>query len=140
MPLRRLVWIRWREATRRAQPVHCERDVCEGQGRCSGGEFAVVTLVGDELRLQTKCLMKEGNGRPNIGHIEDCVSQGCCHSSSLRLECDRGSQLIRGSAVPASFGPGSLEVLDQFAATLSNHWRWSVEMRHPAFFEPGPAR
>jgi uncharacterized protein YecE (DUF72 family) len=42
--------------------------------------------------------------------------------------------------LPASFGPESVDVLDQFAATLSSHWCWSVEMRHPAFFEPGPAR
>ena len=42
--------------------------------------------------------------------------------------------------VPASFGPESLDVLDQFASTLSSRWRWSVGMRHPAFFEPGEAR
>ena len=42
--------------------------------------------------------------------------------------------------LPASFGPESLEALDRFAAALSSYWRWSVEMRHPAFFEPGPAR
>ncbi len=42
--------------------------------------------------------------------------------------------------LPASFGPDSLDALDQFASTLSSHWRWSVELRHPAFFEPGEAR
>ena len=42
--------------------------------------------------------------------------------------------------LPASFGPDSLDVLGQFAAGLSSDWRWSVELRHPAFFEPGAAR
>ena len=42
--------------------------------------------------------------------------------------------------LPASFGPESLDVLDQFASTLSINWHWSVEMRHPAFFDPGEAR
>jgi uncharacterized protein YecE (DUF72 family) len=42
--------------------------------------------------------------------------------------------------LPASFGPESVDALDQFVSGLSSHWRWSVELRHPAFFEPGAAR
>ena len=41
--------------------------------------------------------------------------------------------------LPASFGPADLGALDAVMRRLSSHWRWSVELRHPAFFE-GSAR
>jgi uncharacterized protein YecE (DUF72 family) len=36
--------------------------------------------------------------------------------------------------LPASFGPTDLSALDSVMRGLSQHWRWSVELRHPAFF------
>ncbi|MEX0846176.1 MAG: DUF72 domain-containing protein [Ilumatobacteraceae bacterium] len=36
--------------------------------------------------------------------------------------------------LPASFAPVDLGVLDAVLRTLSSEWRWSVELRHPAFF------
>lgn len=37
--------------------------------------------------------------------------------------------------LPASFAPVDLGVLEAVLRTLSADWRWSVEVRHPAFFE-----
>ena len=36
--------------------------------------------------------------------------------------------------LPASFGPTDLATLDSVLRGLSTQWRWSVELRHPAFF------
>jgi uncharacterized protein YecE (DUF72 family) len=36
--------------------------------------------------------------------------------------------------LPASFGPADLATLDSVLRGLSTQWRWSVELRHPAFF------
>ena len=36
--------------------------------------------------------------------------------------------------LPASFGPTDLATLDSVLRGLSAQWRWSVELRHPAFF------
>jgi uncharacterized protein YecE (DUF72 family) len=41
--------------------------------------------------------------------------------------------------LPASFAPVDLEVLEGVVARLPVGWRWSVEVRHPAFFDD-PAR
>ena len=41
--------------------------------------------------------------------------------------------------LPASFAPVDLGVLDGVLQSLPSGWRWSVEVRHWAFFE-GPAR
>ena len=41
--------------------------------------------------------------------------------------------------LPASFAPIDLGVLDGVLKTLPSGWRWSVEVRHRAFFE-GPAQ
>ncbi|MEN9506069.1 MAG: hypothetical protein RI958_1995 [Actinomycetota bacterium] len=41
--------------------------------------------------------------------------------------------------LPASFAPVDLDVLVSLLGRLPRGWRWSVEVRHPAFFE-GPAR
>lgn len=37
--------------------------------------------------------------------------------------------------LPASFGPESLETLDEFLGSVSSEFRWAVEVRDPEFFE-----
>jgi uncharacterized protein YecE (DUF72 family) len=41
--------------------------------------------------------------------------------------------------LPASFGPDELAVLDRFLRDAPTDRRWAVEVRHPAFFDGGPA-
>ena len=41
--------------------------------------------------------------------------------------------------LPPSFGPGSLATLCSFVDRLSTSHRWVVELRHPSFFDGGPA-
>lgn len=41
--------------------------------------------------------------------------------------------------LPPSFGPDSLTVLRSFVARLPTSHHWVVELRHPAFFDGGPA-
>jgi uncharacterized protein YecE (DUF72 family) len=39
--------------------------------------------------------------------------------------------------LPASFSPNDVATLDAVLRGLSSEWRWSVELRHPAFFTGG---
>ncbi len=41
--------------------------------------------------------------------------------------------------LPAGFGPGDLGVLSAFLARVPEGHRYAVEVRHPAFFDGGPA-
>jgi uncharacterized protein YecE (DUF72 family) len=41
--------------------------------------------------------------------------------------------------LPPSFGPESMAVLGSFLGRLSSSQTWVVELRHPAFFDGGPA-
>lgn len=41
--------------------------------------------------------------------------------------------------LPPSFGPDQLDVLARFVTGLPTTHRWVVELRHPAFFDGGPA-
>lgn len=41
--------------------------------------------------------------------------------------------------LPAGFGPGDLGVLSAFLARVPEGHRYTVEVRHPAFFDGGPA-
>ncbi len=41
--------------------------------------------------------------------------------------------------LPASFGPADVDVLASFLDRAPAHLRWVVEVRHPDFFERGPA-
>lgn len=41
--------------------------------------------------------------------------------------------------LPPSFGPESAPVLTSFVSTLSSEVRWVIELRHPRFFDSGPA-
>lgn len=42
--------------------------------------------------------------------------------------------------LPATFGPDSLDALDQFLRSSSSAFRWAVEVRHPAFFDGADAQ
>ncbi|MEZ5234743.1 MAG: DUF72 domain-containing protein [Acidimicrobiia bacterium] len=64
--------------------------------------------------------------------------------SELREFCERLAPLepVRGPTsiqLPASFGPDHLGELGRFLEVTPASWGWAVEVRHPAFFDGGPA-
>lgn len=80
------------------------------------------------------------------------VPRTVTHDRRLRAEAHRDvASFLRAIAplgerigpvqlqLPPSFGPESIEALAGFVVGLPTNHRWVVELRHPAFFDGGPA-